>query len=109
MNRILILAILISMASQARAESEPEAVDALIAKLSDDDFAVREAAQKKLTDLDEGVIPALEKARTSGDAERAARIGSIIAKIRWADWTIFVDRYAVDMLTGNVRWKVDWR
>ena len=108
MNRFLIIVLLLYMASAARAESvAPDGVESLIAKLSDDDFAVREAAQKKLADSDESVLPALEKARAAGDAETASRIGSIIAKIRWADWTIFVDRYAVDMLTGNVRWKVD--
>src|SRR5476649_990670 len=108
MNRILLVALLLCIASTARAESAaPDSVESLIAKLSDDDFAVREAAQKKLADSDESVLPALEKARAAGDAETASRIGSIIAKIRWGDWTIFVDRFAVDMLTGELRWKVD--
>jgi HEAT repeat protein len=50
-----------------------DAVKALIAKLGDDDFAVREKATKELAALGTPALPLLEKAAKSADVEVARR------------------------------------
>jgi hypothetical protein len=57
-------------------------VAALVKQLGDDDYAVREAATKKLVELGESAVPALEKALKSEDLEVRLRAGRALRAIR---------------------------
>ncbi|MFB3893115.1 MAG: hypothetical protein ACE15C_13950 [Phycisphaerae bacterium] len=60
-----------------------EEVDKLIAQLDDNEFQVRKAAQDKLTDLGQAVVPALKQAIKSGglSLEARTRAETIINKL----------------------------
>lgn len=79
MTLVMLVALLASPASAPaeRSASEKEIV-ALIARLDDADFRVREAAEKRLVAIGRPALPALEAAAKSGDAEVGARARRII-------------------------------
>ena len=69
-------------ASQAAVQLTAEQVKALVAKLGDADFKVREAAQKELVQAGPAVLDALEQAAKSDDAEVKQRAAEAIKEIR---------------------------
>lgn len=72
----LSLAHVLSMAS-------PEPPGAIIEKLGDPDFAVREAASQELSRLGETAIPVLEQAKSSPDPEIRHRAAEILESFRF--------------------------
>jgi hypothetical protein len=71
----------LALAAAVLAE-DPADVDGLISKLGDRDYAVREEATKKLVEMGEKAIPALEKALQSEDLEVRVRAGQALRAIR---------------------------
>jgi hypothetical protein len=61
---------------------EPKVVEKLINDLSSEEFAVREAATRKLAELGDAVVPALEKAQKSPDRETSRRAEEILQTLR---------------------------
>jgi WD40 repeat protein len=60
---------------------EVKEIERLIEQLASDDFQAREAAAKKLTDMGEPALAALDKAKTSDDPEVRARAAQIVSAI----------------------------
>lgn len=66
-----------------KAEVDEKAIRALINQLADNVFEVREAAQKRLTEIGEPALEALKKAaKENGDAEAKQRLGQLIQAIQ---------------------------
>ena len=65
------------------ATPQTDSPNALIEKLGDPDFAIREAAGLELSRLGEIAIPALEGAKSSPDPEIRHRAGEILESFRF--------------------------
>jgi len=66
-----------------KSDVDEKAVRTLINQLADNVFEVREAAQKRLTEIGEPALEALKKAaKESGDAEAKQRLGQLIQAIQ---------------------------
>ena len=63
--------------------ASPEPPGAIIEKLGDPDFAVREAASQELSRLGETAIPVLEQAKSSPDPEIRHRAAEILESFRF--------------------------
>jgi hypothetical protein len=63
-------------------EADAKAIEAAIAGLASSDYAVREAATRRLADLAERAYPALLRAAQDSDAEVAKRAAAIVAKLK---------------------------
>jgi len=87
--------------------TEPEAQDvpALVKDLGADEFAVREAAQKKLSAMGPGVVPQLAPATKADDPEVATRAREIIAKMQAGEKNRDVRRLMAIRTLGELKAK----
>ena len=81
---VLLLVLAVSGRARDEKPAAPAAkeIERLIHDLSADEFDVREAATRKLTDLGEAAASAVEKATKSADAETSRRAGVILQEVQ---------------------------
>lgn len=81
MKRVSLLFAPMALAAAVLAQGADDPAE-LVKKLGSDDYAVREEAQKKLIEMGEKAVPALEDALKSDDLEVRLRAGRAIRAIR---------------------------
>ncbi|MHC4933521.1 MAG: HEAT repeat domain-containing protein, partial [Planctomycetota bacterium] len=81
MRKPLLLLLPLALVGAVLAQDSASPED-LVRQLGDDDYAVREGATKKLVEMGEKAVPALEKALQSEDLEVRLRAGRALRAIR---------------------------
>jgi WD40 repeat protein len=73
--------LLLPLAAVCRPEPGDQEIPRLVRQLGDDDFARREAATARLTEIGEPALEALARAQSSDDAEVRRRATGVVARI----------------------------